>query len=173
MPLRKTAKVCTRPICFERFFILTSAGILWLLTKDRLKQNTALILVGLLMVADLFFIDKNYVSGKDFLNAREVDEPFQQTAVDAQILQDTTHYRVFEVDGNMSSARASYFHKSLGGYHAAKPRRIQQLFDYQIAKNNMEVLDMLNVKYIIQTDKEGKPFASQNPEINGNAWFCE
>ena len=153
------------------FFILASAGILWLLTKDRLKQNTALILVGLLLVADLFFIDKNYVSGKDFLNAREVDEPFQETPVDAQILQDTTHYRVFEVDGNLSSARASYFHKSLGGYHAAKPRRIQQLFDYQIAKNNMEVLDMLNVKYIIQTDKEGKAFASQNPEINGNAWF--
>lgn len=153
------------------FFIIVSAGILWLATKDRLKQNTALILVGLLMVCDLFFIDKNYVSSKDFLSAREVDEPFQEMPVDAQILQDTTHYRVFEVDGNLSSARASYFHHSLGGYHAAKPRRMQQLFDYQIAKNNMEVLNMLNVKYIIQTDKEGKSFASQNPEINGNAWF--
>jgi hypothetical protein len=155
------------------FFIIVSAGILWLLIKDRLKQNTALILVGLLMVCDLFFIDKNYVSGKDFLNAREVEEPFQETPVDAQILQDTTHYRVFEVDGNMASARASYFHHSLGGYHAAKPRRVQQLFDYQIVKNNLEVLNMLNVKYIIQTDKEGKAFASQNPETNGNAWFVK
>lgn len=153
------------------FFILASAGVLWLMIKNRLAQNTAVILVGLLMVTDLFFVDKNYVSGKDFLSAREVDVPFQETPVDAQILQDTTHYRVFEVDGNLSSARASYFHKSLGGYHAAKPRRMQQLFDYQIAKNNMGVIDMLNVKYIIQTDKEGKQFAAQNPEINGNAWF--
>jgi hypothetical protein len=51
--------------------------------------------------------------------------------------------------------REPYFHKSIGGYHAAKPR-VQQLFDYQIAKNNMEILNMLNVKYIIQTNKEGK-----------------
>jgi hypothetical protein len=62
----------------------------------------------------------------------------------------------------LSSARASYFHKSIGGYHAAKPRRVQQLFDYQISKNNMEVLNMLNVKYIIQTDKEGKQFPTVN-----------
>ena len=153
------------------FFIIVSAGILWMFLKNKLGQNTAIILVGLLMVFDLFFIDKNYVNAKDFKSASEIDVPFQETAADAQILQDTTHYRVFEIDGNLSSARASYFHKSLGGYHAAKPRRMQQLFDYQIAKNNMEVLDMLNVKYIIQTDKEGKEFASQNPEINGNAWF--
>jgi hypothetical protein len=57
------------------------------------------------------------------------------------ILKDTTHYRVFEVNGNFSSARASYFHKSIG-LSCAKPRRVQQLFDYQIAKNNLEVLNM-------------------------------
>ncbi|PWA05837.1 YfhO family protein [Flavobacterium psychrotolerans] len=153
------------------FFILVSAGILWLFIKNKLAQNTAIILVGFLMVFDLFFIDKNYVSGKDFLNASEVDVPFHETPSDAKILQDTTNYRVFEVSGNLSSSRASYFHKSIGGYHAAKPRRMQQLFDYQIAKNNMAVLDMLNVKYIIQTDKEGKEFPIQNPENNGNAWF--
>jgi hypothetical protein len=73
------------------------------------------------------------------------------------------------VSGNFSSARASYFHKSIGGYHAAKPRKVQQLFDYQIAKNNMEILNMLNVKYIIQTNKEGKEF--QNPA--GNALVCK
>jgi len=153
------------------FLILLAALILWLFIKDRIKPNTTIILVGLIMVCDLFFIDKNYVSGKDFVSAREMEAPFPQTPTDAQILQDTTHYRVFEVDGNLSSARASYFHKSLGGYHAAKPRRIQQLFDYQIAKNNMEVLNMLNVKYIIQTDKDEKEFAAQNPDANGNAWF--
>ena len=153
------------------FFILVSAGILWLFIKNKLAQNTAIILIGFLMVSDLFFIDKNYVSSKDFLSASEVDVPFHETEADTKILQDTTNYRVFEVSGNLSSSRASYFHKSIGGYHAAKPRRMQQLFDYQIAKNNMGVLDMLNVKYIIQTDKEGKEFPAQNPENNGNAWF--
>ena len=68
-------------------------------------------------------------------------------------------------------ARASYFHKSIGGYSAVKPRRMQQLFDYQIANNNMEILNMLDVKYVIQTDKEGNEFPTSNPRANGNAWF--
>ncbi|SHL23516.1 YfhO family protein [Flavobacterium chilense] len=153
------------------FFIVVTFGILWLFIKNKLAQNTTLIIVGILMIFDLFFVDKKYVSAKDFVSPVQIAAPFQETASDAKILQDTTHYRVFEVSGNMSSARASYFHHSLGGYHAAKPRRIQQLFDYQIAKNNMEVLDMLNVKYIIQTDKEGKEFPTINPNTNGNAWF--
>ena len=153
------------------FFIVVTFGILWLFIKNKLTQNTTLIIVGLLMIFDLFFVDKKYVSAKDFVSPVEIAAPFQETPSDAEILKDTTHYRVFEVNGNMSSARASYFHNSLGGYHAAKPRRIQQLFDYQIAKNNMEVLDMLNVKYIIQTDKEGKEFPTINPNTNGNAWF--
>jgi hypothetical protein len=153
------------------FFILLVAGVLWLFIKNKIAQNTAIILVGLFMVSDLFFVDKNYVSAKDFVSGREVEVPFQETASDIEILKDTSHYRVFEVSGNFSSARASYFHKSIGGYHAAKPRKVQQLFDYQIAKNNMEILNMLNVKYIIQTNKEGKEFPTINPNANGNAWF--
>ena len=153
------------------FFILLAAGVFWLYIKNKLAQNTAIILVGILMIFDLFFVDKKYVSAKDFVSAREVEVPFQETPTDTKILQDTTHYRVFEVSGNLSSARTSYFHKSIGGYSAVKPRRIQQLFDYQIAKNNIEILNMLNVKYVIQTDKEGKEFPVQNPGANGNAWF--
>jgi uncharacterized membrane protein YfhO len=145
--------------------------VFWLFIKNRIAQNTAIILVGLFMVSDLFFVDKNYVSSKDFVSGREVAVPFQETPSDIEILKDTSHYRVFEVSGNFSSARASYFHKSIGGYHAAKPRKLQQLFDYQIAKNNMEILNMLNVKYIIQTNKEGKEFPTINPNANGNAWF--
>ena len=155
------------------FFILIVFGILWLYIKNKLAVSTAVILVGVFMVADLFFVDKNYVSNKDFVSAREVDVPFEATNADLQILQDSSHYRVLEVDGNLSSARASYFHKSIGGYHAAKPRRIQELFDYQIANNNKEVLDMLHVKYIIQSDEEGKQFPTLNSNSNGNAWFVQ
>jgi hypothetical protein len=155
------------------FFILLAAGVLWLFVKEKLAQNTTIIIVGLLMVFDLFFVDKKYVSDKDFVSRSEVEVPFQETPADAQILQDTTHYRVFEVSGNLSSARTSYFHKSIGGYSAVKPRRMQQLFDYQIAKNNIEILNMLNVKYIIQTDSTGTAFPVQNPDVNGNAWFVK
>ncbi|KIA86306.1 YfhO family protein [Flavobacterium sp. AED] len=152
------------------FFILLSAGVLWLFIKNKFTQNTAIILVGILMIFDLFFVDKKYVSGKDFVNGREVEVPFQETPADAQILKDTTNYRVFEV-GDLLGARTSYFHKSIGGYSAVRPQRMQQLIDYQIAKNNMEVLNMLNVKYVIQKDTTGNSIPTQNPNTNGNAWF--
>lgn len=151
--------------------IVLAAAVLWLFTKNKLPQVTAVILVGVLMVGDLFLIDKNYVNSDSFVSARQADVPFEATPADEHILQDTTHYRVFEVEGNMSSARASYFHKSIGGYHAAKPRKMQQLFDYQIAKNNVGVLNMLNVKYVIQKDDQGQDIPLQNPDANGNAWF--
>lgn len=153
------------------FFMIVGFGVLWFANKGKLSAKNAVLIIGVFMIGDLFFVDKNYVNAKDFVSAREVNEPFQASEADMQILQDTTHYRVFEVAGNMSSARASYFHKSLGGYHAAKPRRIQELFDYQIAKNNKQVLDMLNVKYIIQSNDKGEQFPTINPDANGNAWF--
>jgi hypothetical protein len=155
------------------FLVLLAFGVLWFFVKNKISNSTAVILVGIIMISDLFFIDKNYVNAKSFVSPSEVDVPFQPTASDLEILRDTSHYRVFEVDGNMSSARASYFHQSIGGYSAVKPRRMQQLFDYQIAKNNMEVLNMLNAKFIIQTDKEGKEFPTYNPNHNGNAWFVQ
>lgn len=155
------------------FLVLVTFGILWFFIKNKLAKNTAIILVGFIMISDLFFIDKNYLNAKNFVSPSEVDVPFEPTPSDLEILRDTTHYRVFEVNGNMSNARTSYFHQSIGGYSAVKPRRMQQLFDYQIAKNNMEVLNMLNTKYIIQTDKDGKEFPTSNPNANGNAWFVQ
>jgi hypothetical protein len=153
------------------FFMLVAFGVLWFARKEKLAQNTAIIIIGLFMFFDLFFVAKNYVNSKDFVSALQMDQPFEATEADMQILQDTSHYRVFEVEGNMSSARASYFHKSIGGYHAAKPRRMQELFDYQITKNNRQILDMLNIKYIIQSDEKGQQFPTINPDANGNAWF--
>ena len=152
------------------FFITISAVALWMYTKNKLAQQTAIVLVGLFMVADLVFVDKNYVSTKDFVGAREVDVPFEPSPTDTQIMQDTTNYRVLDVEGFLN-AKASYFHKSIGGYSAVRPRKMQELFDYQIAKNNKEILNMLNVKYIIQRNDKGEDVASVNPDVNGNAWF--
>ena len=138
------------------------------------------------MVADLFFIDKNYLNSSSFANAQEIDEPFQATPTDLEILKDTTHYRVYEVQGRLQ-ARTSYFHKSVGGYSAVRPRRFDQLFDYIIDRNlrdldksvnpetmalnkNIPMLDALNVKYIVVPTKEGE-ISITNPFTNGNAWF--
>ncbi|OWP83808.1 hypothetical protein BWK59_08575 [Flavobacterium davisii] len=156
------------------FLIGLTAGSLFLSFKKTISNKAATLFVGLLMVADLFLIAKNYVNASDFVNASEVEIPFVMTPFDEAILQDKSHYRVFEVSQNvMSDPRASYFHKSIGGYHAAKPRRMQELFDYQISKNNIEVLNMLNVKYLIQKNEKGEQFPIRNEQSNGNAWFVK
>jgi uncharacterized membrane protein YfhO len=75
--------------------------------------------------------------------------------------------------GGFSNARTSYFHKSIAGYHAAKPKRIQNLYDFYISKNNFDVLNMLNVKYIIQNSEDNPLGVTRNPNNLGNAWFVE
>ncbi|NHM02208.1 YfhO family protein [Flavobacterium difficile] len=153
-------------------FLTVAFGILFLYTKKTFSQLTTVILVGLVMVLDLFIVAKNYIKADDFVSKSQIERPFgEPTEADARILEDTTHFRVFDVDGQMNSARASFYHQSIGGYHAAKPKKMQELFDYQIAKNNIEMLNMLNAKYIIQTNQEGIQQALENPNANGNSWF--
>jgi hypothetical protein len=153
-------------------FLAAAFGILFFYTKKTFSQFTTVVLVGLVMVIDLFVVAKNYVKADDFVSKSQIERPFgEPTEADARILEDTTHFRVFDVDGQMNSARASFYHQSIGGYHAAKPKKMQELFDYQIAKNNIEILNMLNAKYILQSNKEGIQQALENPNTNGNAWF--
>jgi hypothetical protein len=152
------------------FFVLLVFALLFLYVKNKMQHTTTVVLVGLLLVMDLFFVDKKYVSKDDFVSARQVDVPFETTPTDDQILQDTSNYRVLDIEGFLN-ARASYFHQSIGGYSAVRPKRMQELFDYQITKNNIGVLNMLNVKYLIQTNEEGQEFPVQNTDANGNAWF--
>lgn len=83
-----------------------------------------------------------------------------------------TNYRVFDLNGGFSSNRAAYYHKSLGGYHGAKLRNINNLFDYHLSKMNNKVYDMLNVKYFLQSDDKGD-VARPNPTALGNAWLVK
>ncbi|MBJ2125714.1 YfhO family protein [Flavobacterium sp. IB48] len=152
------------------FLIVVTFVVLWMFIKNRFSQTTTLIVIGIVMIFDLFFVDKKYVSAKDFVSPVQIAAPFQETPADAQILKDTSVYRVFDLQGQLQG-RSSYFHKTIGGYSAVRPRRMQQLYDYQIAKNNLEVLNMLNVKYVIQVDKDGNQIPAVNPDANGNAWF--
>ncbi len=152
------------------FLILVGLGLLWFYTKEKLSQITTVVLVGIFMVGDLVLIDRNYVDASGFVSAREVREPFQPTESDLQILEDTSHFRVYEINGRLQ-ARTSYFHKSLSGYSAVRPRRMDQLFNYQIDNGNMEVLNMLNTKYVIQVDEKNQESPALNTDANGNAWF--
>ncbi|MGO2358618.1 YfhO family protein [Mesonia sp.] len=155
------------------FFVLACAGIIWAFVKEKASKNLAIAGLGILIVVDLVAVDKRYVNNEDFVSKVAMEQPFQQTSADAEILQDKGHYRVLDVSGSpFNSARASYFHNSIGGYHAAKPGRIQDLFDFHIATGNQEVLDMLNMKYMIISN-QGKIMSQMNPEANGNAWFVE
>ena len=152
--------------------VSVSFGILWFFIKNKLNQTKAIIVFAALILFDLISVDINYVNKDSFERARNIDTPFQKTAIDKEILKDKSHYRVANFNASpMQDGATSYFHNSIGGYHAAKMGRYQELFDYQMAsKVNMEVLNMLNAKYIIFPNK-GKPALQQNPEANGNVWF--
>ena len=85
------------------FLIVLAFGALWLAHKDKLKQTVAVVVVGLIMVLDLFFIDKKYVKNDDrtFASALQIDQPFQPTEADMMILKDQSHYRVYDVFGRL------------------------------------------------------------------------
>jgi hypothetical protein len=169
--LRKDRKTMfTADLLRSIFFIAVAFGTMFLFLKDKINATKTVLIVGIFMVADLFFVAKSYVNTTDFVGAHEVDVPFQASNADLQILQDTANYRVLDVQGFLN-ARASYFHKSIGGYSAVRPKRMQELFDYQITQNNVEVLNMLNVKYVLQTEENGQLVPTLNGGANGNAWF--
>lgn len=154
-------------------FALLSAGIIWFFLKEKINRNLAIGLLGLLILVDLVAVDRRYVNNDDFVNSRKMEIPFQATPADLQIMEDTSHFRVLDLSGNpFNTGRTSFFHNSIGGYHAAKPGRIQDLFDFHISQNNLEVLNMLNTKYFIIAGEEGL-VAQKNPDTNGNAWFVE
>ena len=152
--------------------ILLSAGLLWAFLKKKIKYTLTIVAFAALIVFDLVGVDKRYLNTDDFVSKKKEENPFQASAIDKEILKDKSYYRVVNWTVNpMNDGSTSYFHNSIGGYHAAKPRRYEELFEYQIAKNNIEVWNMLNTKYIIFPDKKGQTRLQENDEVNGNAWF--
>ncbi|WP_055444971.1 YfhO family protein [Lacinutrix himadriensis] len=150
--------------------VLLSAGTIFMFLKKKLSETLVIVAFAALILFDLVSVDRRYVNNDNFVSAIQVKKPYQANKADLEILKDTTHFRVFDItDG---TARASYFHNSLGGYHAAKLKRYNELFDFHIARNNMNVLNMLNTKYII-AEEEGEIFPFTNTDANGNAWFVE
>ena len=159
-----------------RSILLIGVGfvVLWLFLKQQLKYTTSIIAFAVLILFDLVQVNLRYVNADDFKEARAIDKPFKASTADLQILKDKSHYRVanFSTDP-FQDGRTSYFHKSIGGYHAAKVGRYQDLIEFQLSKQNMQVYNMLNVKYFIIPGDDGEEVAQQNPDANGNAWFVK
>lgn len=164
-------KDCLRSL----FFVSATVSIIYLFIIKKIKINVFLIILGTLILIDLWGVDKRYLNDDNFVSKRQAREPFQMTQADKYILQDKDpNFRVYNLTLNaFSDASTSYFHKSIGGYHGAKLKRYQELIEHQIAKNNMDVLNMLNTKYFIVPDNNRQPVAQYNPEHVGNAWFVE
>lgn len=149
-------------------FIIAGCCLLWIRQKNLLKNSTAWVCcLAALTVIDLYSVDKRYVDSDNFLTAESDEAAFVPTQADLEILKDTTNYRVMDIPG-FSSARSSYFHKTIGGYHAAKLTRYNDLIEHQISKGNPFVLNMLNAKYFL-----GDGGYQLNTEAFGNAWLVD
>ncbi|RRA99889.1 YfhO family protein [Larkinella rosea] len=171
------------------FLILVVGALIWLFVRDRIKSVIFYPVLMALMIFDLFNVDKRYFNNDDFVSKQSIQETVTPTAADEQILADKAlDFRVLDATSSfMSDAKASYFHKSLGGYNAVKMRRYQELAEFQLyrnlrqtpdAPNYFNVINMLNTKYLItqsqptnQQQAPGPPVAQPNPGALGNAWF--
>lgn len=154
-------------------FVSLTALLIYYTYIKKIKTNYAIAGLGLLLLVDMWGVGKRYVNKDDFVRKHETKDAYQPTQADLAILRDTSkYYRVLDLTMSpFQSSRASYFHKSIGGYHGAKIRRYQDLYDRHISRNNMNVLNMLNTKYFIVPTDGGPPEARINNGALGNAWF--
>lgn len=151
-------------------FLVIGAALFWLYFKNILKKEALCGALLMVVLIDMYPVDKRYLNTKSFsMKPAMAQQTIEPRPVDLQILQDTAmNYRVMDLS-RFGDAMPSYFHKCIGGYHAAKLTRYQDLIDRQISKNNVEVLNMLNAKYLVVDDTT----AHINPEALGNGWFVD
>ncbi len=174
--VRDERKSLLRTDAIKAFIMITIAAVLlWAVLLRKIKKEYAYIVIILMILGDMFIVNKNYLNNESFTSKSRVENPFEPTAADNQILQDKDpNYRVLNLTVNtFNDASTSYYHKSIGGYHGAKLRRYQELIENQINRNNMAVMNMLNTRYFIIPDANKAPVAQYNPGALGNAWFTE
>ena len=164
------------------FFAITVLTFIFLIYKEKIHVKYALLAIGLLVTADMWFIGKRYLDHNDFKRKQATSQPFRPYAADLAIQKDKSYYRVLDLtESTLNSNRCAYFHKSIGGYSAAKIRRFQDLWDWYLTEDlgkgnvqNNAILNMLNMKYFIypnQQQKGGAPQYAINRNALGNAWF--
>lgn len=158
--------------------ILLTFGLVWFYLKKKLNEGVLLGTLLILFLFDLWSVDKRFLNDKSFMEkGATAQQVFQQREVDQLILMDKDlSYRVLDLTTDpFSDARPSYFHKSLGGYHAAKLMRFQEILENQFnGALNEDVLDMFNVRYLITTDPQNQSQRIvRRSTAAGNAWFVD
>ena len=182
-----------------RSFFIVTIGTLLLLAYNakKLKATWTVAAIALLCLGDMWSVNKRYLYDEQFIPKSEQTATFRKTQTDELILQDPSlDYRVLNFAGNtFEENNTSYWHKSVGGYHAAKLRRYQEMIDHHIAKEmqaayqevataggqmdsvnaaKFPVLNMLNAKYFIfPAGQQGQTVPIENPYTFGNAWFID
>ena len=165
-----------RTDAFRSFaFILLGAGTLWLFVKEKIKLIPFILVLGALVLADMWPVAKRFLNDDNFVSQKLETNYFKKQPYEEYILQDPDpHFRVLNVTtSTFNESRTSYYLKSIGGYHAAKLRRYQDLISEHIGQMNMSVINMLNTKYFIVSDANNNPVPQYNPNAMGNAWYID
>lgn len=156
-------------------FVVAGLGLTywyaWQRNKEQKNKHTYIFYIGLaaLVLCDLVPVNKRFFNDNNFVRERDSEAYFAMQPWEEQILQDTTYFRVLNLNTNtFNDSRTSYRLHSIGGYHAAKLRRYQDLIEQHISQMNWNVINMLNTKYIIT--RQG---VVPNPDAMGNAWFVD
>lgn len=186
--------------CWRSFFVVAIGTLILLLYRAKKLRTPYMIgAVLVLCLIDLWQVDKRYLNNDMFVNKSVREAPIEMTQTDKFILQDKTdlgNYRVLNLASNtFNENETSYYHNSIGGYHAAKLRRYQELIDAYIAPEMQKlmpavanvggdmtringdsifpVLDMLNTRYFIFPLKDSQTVPIKNPYTYGTAWFVD
>ena len=152
-------------------YVILSFLILSFYRKKIISSNLLIVLFLIIGSYDLVGFNHNYVNSDNFVKSKNVEVPYKANKADVSILNDKSKFRVLDLTSN--STKASYFHNSVLGYHAAKLSNYDALLKFYISKNHMPVLNMLNVKYFISKNDNDEFEAYVNEDANGNAWFVE
>ncbi|WP_294082680.1 YfhO family protein [Proteiniphilum sp. UBA5384] len=182
---------------WRSFFIVAIGGLLvWLFIHQRVKAEWTIAGILLLCLVDMWDVNKRYLNDNDFVPQTNQQQFFTLSPTDQYILQDTTqYYRVLNMaTSTFNDGITPYHHKVIGGYHAAKLRRYQDLIDIHLSKemvalqqgiigsqgemdslnaDQFKVLNMLNSKWIIMPAQDGATIPVENPYAMGNAWFVD
>lgn len=156
-------------------FVLLSGGLIWSFVNLNLKKNWMIAILGVLIFSDMWPINKRFLNDDNFATPKQKSNFYAIQPYEQAILQDKDpNFRVLNLASNtFNEARTSYRLKSIGGYSAAKLRRYQDLIDRYISKMDLDIISMLNGKYIIVTDESGQVVPQRNPYAMGNAWYID
>lgn len=175
--VKDRASLATADAYRSLLIVIITFGLVWFYIKKKLTMPMFVGILGVVILVDLWSVDKRYLNNDSFVEERVSRTRIPEREVDQLIrLDNDPSYRVLDLTTNpFSDARASYYHKSFGGYHAAKLMRFQELIEHQFnGAINEDVLDMFNVRYLITQNRENNAEQiKRRSTAAGNAWFVD